>query len=85
LSTSQNISRTSLLANDEVNDWKHLSEKLEEYENNVEHIANIEKLFVIISVTNENLSQPSSRGEFVCICISQASYEKGIEVCKRNL
>jgi len=34
----------SPLTNDGVNDWKHLSDKLKEHENNVEHITNIEKL-----------------------------------------
>jgi hypothetical protein len=35
--------------------------------------------------SNENLLQPSIRGESVSIRISQAPYEKGIEICKRNL
>jgi hypothetical protein len=35
--------------------------------------------------TNDNLLQLSNRGEAVNIQISQAPYEKGVEVCKRNL
>jgi hypothetical protein len=37
------------------------------------------------AATNEYLPQPSIRGETVFIRISQAPYEKGIEVCKMNL
>jgi len=50
LPTSQNSSQMSLLANDEVDDWKHLSEKLIEHDNSVEHIINIEKLLEIFNV-----------------------------------
>jgi len=35
--------------------------------------------------TNDNLPQPSNRGVAVSIRISQAPYEKGVEVCKRNI
>jgi hypothetical protein len=35
--------------------------------------------------TNDNLQQPSIQGEAVSIRISQAPYEKGVEVCRRNL
>jgi hypothetical protein len=35
--------------------------------------------------TNDNLPQPSIRGEALSIQISQASYEKGVDVYKRNL
>lgn len=38
-----------------------------------------------IASTNDNLPQPSIRGETVSIHISQTMYEKGIDVCKRNL
>jgi len=51
LSTSQNSSHESLLANDEVNDWMHLSDKVKEYKNSVEH--NIKKLLVIINITGK--------------------------------
>jgi hypothetical protein len=35
--------------------------------------------------SHDNLHQPSIRGEAVSIKISSETYEKGIEVCKRNL
>jgi len=51
LLTSQNSSHLSLLANDEVNDWKYLSEEFKEHENCVELITNIERLLEIVKVT----------------------------------
>lgn len=39
----------------------------------------------ISTSSNDNIPQPYIRGEAVCIKISQAPYEKGIEVCKRHL
>jgi len=38
-----------------------------------------------IASSNDNLPQPTIRGESVSIKISQAMYEKGMAVCKRNL
>ena len=39
LFTTQN--NKSFLANDGLNDWKHLSERLKRHENNIEHMTNV--------------------------------------------
>ena len=39
LFTTQN--NKSFLANDGLNDWKHLSERLKQHENDIEHMTNI--------------------------------------------